>query len=261
MAGSRLVAAVLAASLWTGAAGLPTAAAGREEILVSAAISFGNALDEIVRRYRVLHPDREVVLNTASSGVLLGQIERGAPVDLFVSASPFEIDRLDGQGLLRGGSRTAVASGELVLVVPAGEHPPRRFEDLRETRFGRIAIGNPRTVPAGRYARQALRTLDLWEALQPRLILAENARQVLEYVARGEVSSGLIYRTDALSMAERVRSGPSAPEGSHDAIVYEAAVPAEAPHPDLATELLDFLVSREGRESLERAGFGPPPER
>ena len=229
------------------------------EVLVSAAASLRSALQETVERFKPLYPGGSVALNTASSGVLLTQIEHGAPVDLFLSASSLEIDRLVEQGLVWNRSRVPIASNRIVVVVPRGQEPPGQLEDLAGPRFDRIAIGNPSTVPQGRYAKQALQTLGLWETIEARIVLAENARQVLDYVSRGEVSAALVYATDAILLPDSVTEGPLAPAGSHAFILYEGAVPKEAPHPQRGHDLLDFLISEEGQEILARKGFLPPP--
>lgn len=231
----------------------PVRAEGR--LLVSAAVSLKPALAEVARVWSRSRPGVELELNAGGSAILLQQIRRGAPVDLFLSASPVEIDRLEQDGLLLPGARRVIASNELVLVVPHGGALPESVEDLREPRWRRIAIGNPRTAPVGRYARDALARADLWEPLQPRLVLGENARQVLDYVARGEVAVGLVYRTDAILLPDRVHGGPPLPPGPGGPVRYEAAVPRDAPNPRLALELLELLVSDRGRRILRGHGF------
>ncbi len=231
--------------------------AEREQVLVSAAASLKSAMEEVAAAYGELYPAADVAINAAASGVLMRQIEHGAPVDLFLSASSVEIDRLAEGGLVR--QRAPVASGRLVLAVPTSGTPPARFEGIADERFRRIAIGNPSTVPVGRYAREALRTLGVWEEIEDRLIPAVNARQVLDWIARDEVDAGLIYATDAALMKSRVVTGPEAPTGSHRAIVYEAAVLETATHAELGRHLLEFLTSETGRRIFERKGFAPPP--
>lgn len=247
------MARVLTFALGLGLLGTGVARAEGPEALVSAASSLKAAMADVVERYTGVYPGTRIALNTASSGVLARQIEHGAPVDLFVSASPVEVDRLDDLGLVR--ERAVIAGGVLVVVVPAGRSPPEHFADVAAPRFRRVALGNPGTVPAGRYARQALRALGVWDALEPRAVLGENVRQVLDWVARGEVDAGLVYATDAALLPRRVALGPAAPPGSHAPIVYEAAVPEGAPNPVVGGDLLRFLGSEEGREILSRRGF------
>jgi molybdate transport system substrate-binding protein len=229
--------------------------AGRDELLVAVAASIEGAMEEVVERYGEVYPATEIVLNAASSGVLLSQVEHGAPVDLFLSASPDEIDRLEAKGLLR--TRRVVASGEIVVAVPKDASPPSDFADLAGARFGRIAVGNPSTSPVGRYAQQALSALGVWEAVESRLVFAADARQVLDWIARGEVGAGVVYSTDALAGSDRVLAGPVAPAGSHARILYEGAVLESAGNAQAALDLLEFLRSEAGREILARRGFLP----
>jgi len=250
---SRIVAILAAAVL----AGWPAARAEREDLLVSVAASLKGVMDEVVESYGALYPATEVALNAAASGVLLSQIEHGAPVDLFVSASHAEIDRLEAKGLVR--TRQVIASGEIVVAVPKGASPPDSFAGLADPRFARIAIGNPSTVPVGRYARESLQALGAWEALASRLVFAADARQVLDWVERGEVDAGVVYGTDALAGAGRVAAGPAAPAGSHGRILYEGAVLESAAGARPALHLLEFLRSEAGQEILARRGFLPAP--
>jgi molybdate transport system substrate-binding protein len=234
-------------------------AAGNDaELLVSAASSLRGVIDEVVEAYRERFPGADVAINTAASGVLLRQIERGAPVDLFLSASREEVDLLEKQGLVR--ARTRFAENRLVVVVPGGRSPPKSFEELSAERFGRIAIGNPGTVPAGRYARESFETLGLFDAIESRLVFGENVRQVLDWAVRDEVDAALVYSTDAELVADRIAIGPIAPPRSHSDIVYEGAVIEGASNPDLALQLLEFLAFGPGKQILSRKGFMIPPD-
>jgi molybdate transport system substrate-binding protein len=246
------VIAALALVLVLGTAGNDTG------ILVSAASSLRGVIDEIVEAYLQRDPGAEVAINTAASGVLLRQIEHGAPVDLFLSASTHEIDLLEAEGRVR--TSRVFAVNRLVVVVPGGHAPPTSIQELPAERFERIAIGNPGTVPAGRYARECFERLGLLDAIEPRLVLGENVRQVLEWAVRGEVDAALVYATDAGLVADRVVMGPLAPPRSHPGIFYEGAVIEGSRDPDLAVRLLEFLSSRAGKDILLRRGFLIPPE-
>lgn len=228
-------------------------------LFVAAATSLNAPMEDAAKRFETLHPGIRVVLSAAASGVLLAQIEHGAPVDLFVSASSAEMDRLEASGRIAAGSRVAVASNRLVLVVPAGAPCPASLADLAGARFGRIALGNPKTVPAGRYAAEALRAGGIARAVQDRLVFGESARQVLDYVVRGEVDVGLVYRTDAALGRGKISVGAEVPADLHSPIVYQGGVIAGAPQPGAARAFLEFLVSEEGRATLASHGFGPPP--
>lgn len=230
-----------------------------EALHVSVAVSLKPAFEEIARSFEGRWPGVEVRLNAGASGVLLQQTRHGAPTDLFVSASPAEIDRLESEGRVAAGSRRSVAANRLVVIVPAGRTPPETLGELARPVYDRLAAGNPRTAPVGRYADEALRSLGLWETLGPRLIYAENARQVLDYVSRGEVAAGLVYESDAMLLPERVTRGPLVPSGSHAPILYQAVVLGDAHRPEEARALLGFLLSEAGRDILKRHGFAAPP--
>lgn len=234
-------------------------AAGERELHVSVAVSLLPPVREAARLFERSHPGLRVHVNAGASGVLLQQTLRGAPTDLFLAASPGEIDRLDRLVGVVAGTRRRVASNSLVVVVPAGETPPARLEELAGSRFDSIAVGNPRTAPVGRYAAAALDALGLDEELAGRLVHGESARQVLDYVARGEVDAGLVYRTDAALAGGRVVVAVEIPAGAHDPIEYVAAVPAGAEAPGLAADFAELLLSPAGRGLLARHGFGAAP--
>ena len=231
-----------------------------EALLVSAAASLKGALHEVTLRFELENPGTTVALNCAASGILLRQIELGAPVDLFLSASTLETDRLQKAGGLLDDSRMTFASNRLALVSPPGGRAPASFEDLRDPSFGRIAIGNPKTVPAGRYAVETLKSMGLWNEVAGRLVFGEDVRQVLDYVARGDADAALVYRTDAGLLPDEVRCGPEAPEDTHAPILYQAAIPAGAPHPRGGRRFLSFLLSEEGQRILTRHGFLKAPD-
>ena len=166
------------------------------EILVSAAISLKNAFEEIGLLYERQTGIR-VRLNLGASGLLQKQIEGGAPADIYASAGERQMDELQSGGWIIDDTRRNFVRNSLVLIVPEGTQIPlHTFEDLASPEVTRVAIGNPKTVPAGQYARQALKNLNLWNRIEPRLVLAENVRQVLDYVVRGEVEVGMVYGSD-----------------------------------------------------------------
>ena len=233
--------------------------AEKRELWVAVAMSLLPAMRETAELFEARHPDAEIVLNAGASGLLLQQMLRGAPTDLFVSASPAEPDRLAEKGLLREGVRRTIATNRIVVLVPAGSRPPAGPAGLTDPRYDRIAMGNPRTAPVGRYAERGLELAGLIETLRPRLVLAENARQVLEYVARGEVAAGLLYHSDARIMADRVAVGPGLPADPAAPILYQTVVLADARDPELALLFQELIGSPDGQAILERHGFLPAP--
>jgi molybdate transport system substrate-binding protein len=234
--------------------------ASAQEVALSVAISMKEAVEELGRQFAATRPGVVLRLNLGSSGELQKQIEAGAPVDLFISAAQRQMDELARRKLIVAGSRRIFARNVLTVVKPADSRLDlTKATDLLGPRVTRIAIGNPRTVPAGQYAEESLRALGLWDRLPPRLVFAENVRQALDYVARGEVDAGFVYATDAAGRGARVREAFRPAEESYQPIVYPAAVVVGARQPALAQAVIDFLVSREGQAILARHGFQPPP--
>jgi len=237
-----------------------TPAAHAQELTFSVAISMREAVQELGRAFTATRPGVTLHYNLGSSGELQKQIEAGAPVDLFVSAATRQMDELEKRGLVVAATRRAFARNLLTVVKPADSRVDIvRPGDLLDARVGRVVIGNPRTVPAGQYAEESLRALGLWEPLQPRIVYAENVRQALEYVARGEVDAGFVYITDVAARAAGVVEAFRLPEDTYQPVIYPAAVVAGSRHAALASAFIDLLVSREGRAVLGRFGFPPPP--
>jgi molybdate transport system substrate-binding protein len=235
-------------------------AAARRELTVSLAISMKEAVEALGRTYVARQPGVGVRYNVGASGDLAKQIEAGAPVDVFVSAASAPMDELERRGLIVAATRRAFARNVLAVVVPAGGAVGVTTpSDLLDARVGRIATGNPRTVPAGYYAEQSLRALGLLDRVRPKLVYAENARQVLEWVARGEVDAGWVYTTDVALRAARVREAFRPAEASYPPIVYPAAVVRASREPALAAAFVELLASAEGAATLARFGFLPPP--
>lgn len=238
-------------------AGVPGAAAA-EELTISAAISMKEAVEALGHRFAQARPGVVVRYNLGSSGELEKQIEAGAPVDLFVSAGERQMDELDRRGLVLAASRRVFARNVIVAIAPADSTLDLgRPTDLLDPRVRRVVVGNPRTVPVGQYTEESLRALGLWERLRPKLVLAENVRQALEYVARGEVDAGFVYATDATLRRARVREAFRPPVDTYHPVTYPVAVVKGSRHAALAQAFVDLLVGPEGRSVLGRLGFQP----
>jgi molybdate transport system substrate-binding protein len=226
-------------------------------LTVSAAVSLKDAFNEIGELYKSKTGGR-ISFNFGSSGALQKQIENGAPVDVFASAGQRQMDELAARNLIDAGTRRDFARNKLVLIVPADSNlSPVSFSDLRKPEFRKIAVGNPKTVPAGQYTEQVLEKTDLKNAVQSRLILAEDVRQVLEYVARGETDAGIVYASDARSGAagEKVRVVAEAGSDLHSPIFYPIAVVRDSEKKRAARSFLDLVLSAEGQAILGKYGF------
>ena len=190
------------------------------------------------------------VLSFAASSALARQIEQGAPADLFVSADADWMDTLETQRLLRAGTRGDILTNRLVLVTQKGG-PIRSLADLDD---GRLALADPGAVPAGKYARAALDSLGQWQAVEAKVVPAENVRAALALVERGEAALAIVYSTDAMA-SDAVDVIETFPETSHPPIRYPAAVLSGSAHPD-AAGFRAFLASDEAQRIFARHGFG-----
>jgi len=234
--------------------------ASAQEVTLSVAISLKEVTEDLGRTFMASHPGVTLRYNFGASGDLQKQIEAGAPVDVFLSAAQRQMDELEKQKLITASTRRAIARNALLAVKPVDSTLDiSKASDLLEAGVTHIAIGNPKTVPAGQYAEESLRALGLWDRVQPKLVFAENVRQVLDYVARGEVEVGFVYATDAAARVQGVKEAFRAPEDSYRPVVYPGAVVATSKQPALAQAFLDLLASPQGRAVLSRFGFHPPP--
>ena len=227
------------------------------DLTVSAASSLTNAFRDLGPAFEAQNPGTAVVFNFGASDALLAQIAKGAPADVFASADQEAMDRADAQRLLAPRSRRNFVGNMLVMIAPAdsalGLKTPA---DLQTPEVKRIAIGNPASVPVGRYSKAALTSARLWTAIEPKAVFAQNVRQVLDYVARGEVEAGFVYATDAGIMKEKVRVAAIVP--THTPITYPIAALAGAPNPKAARKFVDFVLTPAAQAVLARHGFIRP---
>lgn len=224
-------------------------------LTISAAASLNTVLKEIAQHYEKTQKNEQLALNFAASGVLLQQIARGAPVDLFISADQETMDRAENLQLIDTNTRQAFVHNHLVLITPTlGQtNRPKTLAELEQSSVQRIAIGNPQTVPAGRYAQQLLVEASLFDVLESRLIYAENVRQVLDYVARGEVDVGFVYLSDAQTLAKRVRLEQILETPTK--ISYPLAIVSTSTKKQQAKAFIRFLKTPEVSDILEKHGF------
>ncbi len=232
--------------------------AGRAaDLTISAAASLTNAFAELAKAYERANPGAHVLLNFGSSGSLLQQISRGAPVDVFASADLETMDRAEKQHLIAVDSVSKFAANKLVVVLPSDSAlSVRTLADLASPKFARLAIGIPSSVPAGRYAKQALERAGEWDALTDKYIYGQNVRQVLDYVARGEVDAGFVYASDAALMKDRVKVALEADVGTP--IVYPIAVVKGSGNENGARRFIEFVNSDESQQALAKYGFARP---
>lgn len=232
-----------------------TACAG--DLVVSAASSLTNAFQDVAKAYEARHPGTHVVLNFASSDTLLRQIANGAPADVFASADQVAMDKAQAQHAIVPGTRVDFAANQLVLIVPAGSKARiSALGDLAGSAFHRIAWGDPASVPVGRYTKGMLDKAGLTGQLGDKAVLAQNVRQCLDYVARGEVDAGFVYATDAAIARGKVDVALRLPATTP--ITYPIAVVAHAAHAGEARQFIAFVNSAQGRQRLAAFGFLAP---
>ena len=248
--GKRLRAVLLLATL----CGLVACRAQHGTVLtVSAAASLSDAMQEIEAAYQREHPDITLRNNFGSSGTLAQQIEHGAPVDVFLSAAAEPMNDLEARGLILAETRRDLLRNTLVLIAPR-DSALRSFQQLAGRSVRTIALGDPGSVPAGKYAQQTLTSLQLLDAVRAKLVLAGDVRAVLAYVATGNADAGLVYATDAL-VSGNVRVVAAAPEGTHDPIVYPEAAIRTGRNEATARAFADYLNSPAARAIFLKHGF------
>jgi molybdate transport system substrate-binding protein len=237
----------------------PAAPQDTSTLLVFAAASLGDALTQVDAAFTA-QTGVEVKASVAASSVLAKQIEAGAPAEVFLSADREWMDYLEQRALLQAGSRHDLLGNALVLIAPGDSTVRLKIApgfDLAGTLGeGRLAMGDPDSVPAGRYARAALMKLGVWPQVSARVIGAENVRAALEYVARGEAPLGIVYGTDAQA-EKRVRVVDVFPPDSYPPIIYPLALTRAAT--PLAARYAAFLRGDGAKAIFERHGFAFQP--
>jgi len=224
-------------------------------ITVSAAASLTEAFTELEDAFEEENPGIDVNYNFAGSGTLRMQIEGGAPIDVFASASQSHMDILSNQSLIVEDSRKDFAANTVVLITPVdSDLEIDGPEELLAEDVGTISIGNPETAPVGKYTLEALEEAGLWEELGPKTLLADDVKQVLVYVERGEVDAGFVYSTDAATAEEgSIEIRTTIPTVTP--ISYPIAVVSSSAYQEEAQIFVDFVSSDEGRMILESYGF------
>jgi molybdate transport system substrate-binding protein len=224
-------------------------------LTVFAAASLTDSLKAAAAAYKA-KTGIDVTLSFGASSTLARQIEQGARADLFLSADTDWMDYLQKKGLIVKASRKDLLGNQLVLVASPGTKPAPKiaphFNLASALGDRRLALADPASVPAGKYAKEALTALGVWDSIAAKVVQAENVRVALEYVARGEAPYGIVYATDAKA-APQVRVVGTFPENTHAAIIYPAALTRTA-SPG-AKAFLDFLGSAPARAIFEKAGF------
>jgi molybdate transport system substrate-binding protein len=237
-------------------AGTAPAAAQNRDILVFAAASLKNALDEAAAQWQ-RESGKKVVISYAASNTLIKQIEQGAPADMFISADLDWMDYGQQKGLIKPDTRSNLLGNRLVLIAPKDSNISANIQpgfDLAALlKGGRLAMGNVDAVPAGKYGKASLEKLGAWDGVKDKIAQAESVRAALLLVARGEAPLGIVYQTDAAA-DPTVKIVGTFPENTHPPIIYPIALTKDSTNPD-ALAFLNFTRSPAARPIFERQGF------
>jgi molybdate transport system substrate-binding protein len=226
------------------------------DITLSAASSLTDAFKEIALSFEQKHPGTKVYLNVAASGALLQQMSKGAPVDVAAFADIETMDQAQSLGLVKESDRTLFASNTLVMIVPKESRLDiKELKDLTRPEFKRIALGNPASVPAGRYAKKAFDAHATWETISPKFIYTQNVRQALDYAVRGEVDASIVFSTDARLKLDKLRVIQDLAELKNIAIHYPIAVAKHSKNPAESQAFVEFVMSVQGQSILNKFGF------
>jgi len=225
------------------------------ELTISVAASVQDAMKDVQAAYAEEVPNVTITYNFGSSGSLAQQIAQGAPTDVFLSASQKWMDDLEEKGEIVADSRQDLLQNAMVLIVPQDQTGIADFKDVETAAVTKVAIGEPESVPAGRYAKEVLTSLNLFESIQPKLVFGKDVRQVLAYVATGNVDAGLVYATDA-QVSDQVKVIATAPADTHSPIVYPVAVVQDSDEAAAAQAFVDFLTSDAAAAIFQGYGFG-----
>lgn len=223
------------------------------ELTISAAASLQDALKEIEKQYKEKEPNIKLSFNFGASGALQQQIEQGAPADLFFSAAEDKFQTLVKKGFINEKEGKNLLGNELVLVVPK-DSSLTQFQDLKDEKIKKIALGTPESVPAGKYAKASLTHENLWNDVQNKIVFTKDVRQVLTYVETGNVDAGIVYKTDAL-VSDKVKIGEAAAADSHEPIHYPLGVIKESKHKKEATSFYEYLQSKDAQSIFKKYGF------
>jgi molybdate transport system substrate-binding protein len=223
-------------------------------LLIAAAASLQEALEEITPLYQ--GENHRADYNFGASGALQRQIEQGAPADVFISAASKQMNELQQKNLLVAGTRQNLLTNRLVLVTPKNAGTKLTdFRQLVKPEIQRISIGEPRSVPAGQYATEVLKSLGVLEQVQPKFVLGSSVKSVLASVESGDADAGIVYMTDARSSTKVVISA-IADESLHSPIVYPIAILKSSQAIEASQKYLQFLQSPSSQAVFEKHGFG-----
>ncbi|XHU96850.1 MAG: molybdate ABC transporter substrate-binding protein [cyanobacterium endosymbiont of Rhopalodia gibba] len=226
---------------------------------INLTVSVASSVQDVMKDIRVLYhkenPSVYVNYNFGSSGSLQQQIEQGAPIDIFLSAAPKQMNVLQRKELLLTETRQNLLKNRVVLIVLKEKDNNVTFESLNNADFKKVALGDPASVPAGQYGKEVLNFLKLYKKIDYKLVFGKNTRQILFYVETGNVDAGLVYKTD-VKISNKVKIVDTAPENYHSPIIYPISVIKQSKYPEEAKKFTEFLFSEKVKDVFKNYGFG-----
>jgi molybdate transport system substrate-binding protein len=227
----------------------------RIELTISAAASMQKALTELQGNYEQEHPNVRLLFNYGATGALQQQIEQGAPVDVFFSASEEKFVEVLEKGFVEKQNSVDLVSNELVLIQnKQSNYKISGFAGLADSKIKRISIGTPESVPAGKYAKETLESQNLWLQIEEKIVFAKDVRQVLTYVESGNVDAGIVYKTDAI-LSKKIEIVGTADPKSHSPIIYPLGVVKKSKQKEESIKFYHYLQSDKAKELFENYGF------
>ncbi len=223
-------------------------------LMVSAAASLTEAMEEIKTAYKEENPNINITYNFASSGSLQRQIEQGAEVDIFVSANIGKMDALSDKGLIIEDTKKEFLENKIVLIVPKDSSIVTDFKDLTLDDIKVIGLGEPKSVPIGQYSDEILRNLNLLDKIKSKVVYGKDVKEVLTWVETGNADAGMVYETDSI-VSDKGKVVAKAPEGTHSPVYYPAAVIKESKNVEASKEFINFLYSSKAKPIFEKYGF------
>jgi molybdate transport system substrate-binding protein len=250
----KFVSTAAASLLCLSAFSIPAAAA---DLVVSAASSLTDAFKNVAQAYEAKNPGTKIVLNFAASDVLMQQIVNGAPADVFASADQTAMDKAVAEKVIDAATRRDFAANQIVMIVPTDSKLNiTSIKDLAKPAIKRVAYGNPASVPVGRYTQSALQATGLWDTVAAKGVPAQNVRQALDYVSRGEVEAGFVFATDAAIMPGKVKIAVHV--ALQTPVTYPIAITSGSKQPTQAAAFLAYVASPAGQAILAKYGFLKP---
>lgn len=227
----------------------------KSQLTISAAASLKEAMADIETEFTSSNPNIELTFNFGSSGSLQKQIEQGAPCDLFISAGQSQMNALEDGGLILDNTRKDLVKNSLVLV-GSENSDINSINDLASEKIQHIAMGEPSSVPAGKYANEVLTNLNLVDTFQPKLVYAKDVKEVLSWVVYGNAEAGFVYKSDTYGV-NSIKVVETISEDYHSPINYPVAVIKDSKSIDAAKLFEDFLFSEKAKEIFEKYGYNP----